>query len=428
MKPFLRALSLTLTFGLGVACDTTEEPSRDLGIDQTADAGVDPDASLPSVTVSNTGEEPFARSSGAPSFFGATRFVASSSTTISVFGLADGRADSAYLPMVLTSTQFGGNASGAVAVYSEAGDDFAFFLPTGEPQVGAIDLAPPGRVLSSSVLAEPLEGGFSADMLVRASMLYVADAPFGQGSIVRAYGLAGFDGVGPLQEDRARRFTLPVEDLDGDGSDELLVAGRLQFSDDGEVGFVAFTVLGNSAPALAGGVLAFDPARGLELGRVLVPTADSSTIAQGFVGGFVVAEDRVYVVTAEKQFVPSFGELGGHLSIYEIVTRRPFLVRDTDASLRYDQPLHRLSTSDDNPTGIALFEDLALVVNAPFFLEGTLDVFDVGARARLHAAHPLGGLYQTGYYVPADPRRVPGTRRFLLGTEAGALQFEVGSR
>ena len=432
MKSLSTIITLT-AFTLSLfGCDSTDQPSADAGADLGVDAGVREDSgtpldsSFPSLTVLNSGDEPLAAASGPPSVLDSEAFIASTSTTIVIYRLADGRPDARHAPLVLTSTQAGGNAAGPIAVYSGANADFAFFLPTGLPQVGVVSLGRPARVITEDVLAGPLGGGFSADLSVRASTLYVVDAPFGQPSVVRAFDLAGFQGAGPLQEDLARRFPLPVEDFDGDGGDDTPVAGRLQFSSDGTLGFVAFTILGNSAPALAGGLFAFDPNSGLELGRVLVPTAGSSTIAQGFVSGFVVSESKVFVVTAEKKFVPSFEELGGHLSVYEITSRSPFAVKDLDAQRRYHQPSQRLSTSDDNPVGLAVIGNLAMVVNAPFFLDGSLDVFGATDRLSLLASHPLGGLYRDGFFVPADPKLVPGTRRFLLGTEAGTLQFEVG--
>lgn len=386
------------------------------------------DAALVEVTVLNGANDVFAAGTGAISFFGASRFLASTSTTVEVYGVGDGRPDGTYVPLVLTSTQFGGNAAGAISTYSTGAVDLAFYLPTGVPQVGVIDLAPPGSLLHEAGLASPLAGGFSADLAVQGDLLFVSDAPFGADSMVRAYDLTGYSGAGSLVESTARRFVLPTSDLDGDSSDELLVAGRLAFSPDGAVGLVAFTVLGNSAPALAGGVLAFDPQTGQERGRVLVPTAGSSTVAQGFVGGLAITTTHLYVVTAEKQLVPSFAELGGHLSVYEITSWSPFRVRDLDNTAPYDQPLHQLGTSDDNPVGLAIIDDVVMVVNAPFFLDGTLDVFELGAAPALRQSSALGGLYVTGFAVPADPVRVPGTRQFLLATEAGTLRFEVAPR
>lgn len=381
------------------------------------------------VTVLNSAADPFADGTGASAFLGSSSFLASTATTVTVYALGDGRPDPNYLPFVLTSTQFGGNAAGAVATHSAAGTDRAFFLPTGSPQVGALDLEPPGAVLTEAALAAPLSGGFSADLRVHEGHLYVSDAPFGASASVRAFDLASFTGAaGSLVEVTGRRFVLPNEDLDGDSNAEILVGGRLGFSPDGTVGLVAFTVLGNSAPALAGGVLAFDLATGVELGRVLVPTADSSTVALGYVGGFAATASRLYVVTAEKQFVPSFAELGGHLSVYEIVSYRPFEVRDADVAAPYHQPLERLASSGDNPVGVAVLDGVALVVNAPYFLDGSLDVFALGPSAALQTSLPLGALFVTGFAVPGDPVRVPGTRTLLLGTEAGTLRFSVELR
>lgn len=388
-----------------------------------------PDGAAPQVTVTNAASNPFAAGTGALSLLGSSHLLASTATTVVLYRLSDGRPDPSYLPFVLTSTQFGGNAAGSSATHSDGSADFGLFLPTGAPQVGALDLLAPGAVLTEAALAQPLSGGFSADLRVHHGFLLVSDAPFGAPSSVRAYDLAAFAGASAsLVEAAGRRFTLPSADLDGDSSDEQLVAGRLGFSPDGTVGLVAFTVLGNSAPALAGGVLAFDLATGAELGRVLVPTADSSTVAQGFVGGFVIDEQHLYVVTAEKQFAPTFAELGGHLSVYELESLRPFQVRDQDSAALYDQPRHRLATSDDNPVGLAVIDDVVLVVNAPFFLDGSLDVYALGASLVRHAPRPLGGLYLSGFSVPGDPVRVPGARDFLLATEAGVLRFSVGAR
>lgn len=403
--------------------------STDLGGGEDGSADVGPADSSPLVVnVLNAADETFAAGTGALAIVDGVSFVASTATTVVVYGLSDGAPAASHVPLVLTSTQFGGNAAGGLATFASGGSSYAFFLPTGSPQVGLIDLTAPGSVETESALAADLAGGFSADIEVADDHLYVSDAPFGADSAVRSFGLANFTLANPLTEAPGRRFTLPTEDFDGDGSDDVLVGGRLAFSDDGQVGFVAFTVLGNSAPALAGGVLAFDTTTGLELGRVLVPTAGSSTIAQGFVSGFAISDSELLVVTAEKQFVPSFSELGGHLSIYEIESMNPFSVRDADATANYDQPASRLATSDDNPVGLAVIDDVVLVVDAPFFLDGTLDVFELGAVPAHRFALPLGSLYQTGYSVPADPVRVPGTRVLLLATEAGTLRFEVEPR
>ena len=51
----------------------------------------------------------------------------------------------------------------------------------------------------------------------------------------------------------ARRVELESADFDGDQSPDVPVAGRLRFHD--ELGLVCFTVLGNTAPGLGGGVL-----------------------------------------------------------------------------------------------------------------------------------------------------------------------------
>lgn len=330
----------------------------------------------------------------------------------------------------LTSTG-AGPAVSAIALSPEdvLAERTAFFLPSMTAQLGALALSDTGGTLAGeAVLAAPLSGTFPAGLLAPATgpgadTLWIADAPFGPGSTLRAYPYAGWTGA-TLTEDAARSFAPAAADLDGDGQSDQPVIARAVASHDPSLALVAFTILGNTAAGAAGGVQLVDLATGDAAGRVIVPVADTATTTLGYVSSAASFGNWLVVVSSEK--APDFSDVRGTISIYAVASWRPFRLAGGNDADPYHRPAFGFATSVPNPNGVAIVEGRALVVNAPFFSEAALDVVDLTiVTPELTTSLPIGQPYDQGFWLPQDPVVAPDGSALLLGTEKGIVRIEV---
>jgi hypothetical protein len=239
---------------------------------------------------------------------------------------------------------------------------------------------------------------------------------------VRAYPYASWANQ-KLTEDAARRFTPVAEDLDGDGMMDTPILGRVIFRPEGDIGLVAFTVLGGLKGA-TGGVYAFDAMTGMKLGIVTVPLVDTATTTTGYVSSLALDGDTLVVVSAEKG--PMFAEVGGQTAIYHVDSWRPFRVGDLDPMKRYDQPAKQLHSTLPGTVGIGIVAGVGIAVNAPFFMAGDLDLIGLHSDPpAIQAAIPIGVPYAQGNAQPGDPHVSPDGTVVLIGAETGMMRLTV---
>ncbi|MCC7380202.1 MAG: hypothetical protein IT384_00120 [Deltaproteobacteria bacterium] len=428
-----------------VACGSDPElPPDPSPADASVDAGPTDggpiDAGSIAISLTHTATSPLGAAVGPVTFVTDEIALAATETGVRALrtsGPSAGQSPAGFQEWALTSTGSGAAASAiAVPPAGALGGTIAVFLPAGQPQLGALEVGGPGAqgvLLGEAMLDAPLAGSFPAGLLAPASgpgsdALWIADAPFGPGGVLRAYPYASWTPAARrLHEDAGRSYTPVATDLDGDGSDEVPVLGRPFVSADGALGLSTFTVAGNSAPGAAGGVDVFDLATGDLLGRVVVPVADSSTGTLGFVGSAAIWGDWLVVAAADKD--ATFADVGGQLAIYRIQSRRPFRVVDVDPAADYDQPTTRIPTSTGNTVAVTVVDRFAFVLSAPFFGDATIDVIDLGAPSpEVIEVLEIGPPFATGMNIPQEPSVSPDGTQLLLGTEHGIVRIELERR
>jgi hypothetical protein len=302
-----------------------------------------------------------------------------------------------------------------------------FFLIEGKPQVGALDVhaasntAMRGPLVTEHALATPLTSPFPSAMILSAhkDALLVVDSPFGPGSVVRSFPFSSWSS-NKLTEDVGRRFSAATEDLDGDGKLDTPVLGRIVLDASGTYGIVSYTILGNSVPGAAGGAYVYELSSGTKLGRVLVPNVSTASTTVGYVADVAVDGDTLAIAVAEKG--PMFSDVLGQVSIYHVSSWKPFAV--TPGVGRFDVPSAVVRTSTPAPVAVTLVAHDLLVVDAPFFQNGTLDVMSLPS-ASIASSLPLGPLFTAGNFEPGPVRLSPDGSVGLLGSEAGMLRFGI---
>ncbi|MCK6551569.1 hypothetical protein L6R52_37400, partial [Myxococcota bacterium] len=426
------ALSLGV-FTLAAACgdDPVKEPP-DMG-------GPVAPRLPPQATVTHDATSPVAPILGDFAFFTGGYGVGATTeglAAVVVDGDGLGAAPLGFTPWALTSTGAGAAATSIVVAPSGAiGDEtWAFFLPNGRPQAGAVKLREgtvSGPLAGEAVLAEPLASAYPSGLVApsagpAASALWIVDAVFGAGSVVRAYEWASWDASAKqLAERPGRRFTPVPEDFDGDGVEDVTVLGKLTFANAGKVGLVSFSFLAPAPAGAAGGVYAFDPDSGDQLGRIVMPLSSTVAGALEFVGAVRATSSRIAVISAVKSAM--YEDLGGKLAVYRVESWSPFRVTDASADV-YDQPSTLVATSLPNPVGLELRGDVALVVDAPFFADCALDLVDLSKDPeRLYQTVALGNLYTMGFAVPGDPRVSPDGSVAVVPSEAGLVRVELSA-
>jgi hypothetical protein len=360
--------------------------------------------------VTHTASSAFAPATGPVAVFG-DLLLGATDSGIQAFDLTGDRAGkprAGYQEWALTST---GSGPAISAIVTNPPLDRAFFLPAGRPQVGEIEIGSgtQGRLIGEGVLAAPLMSSFPAGLLLAGGTLWVSDAPFGAGSVLRA-----FDIEPRLAPDSPRDFELPTVDLDGDRQDDVLVSDRIAATPDPTIGLLSFTVLGNTARGIAGGVLAVDLETGGELGRIVERIALTSSTAIGFVAAIGATDRWIVVAAADK--APDFSDLSGQIALYRVTSWRPFAV---------EEPV-RLTSSVANPRGIAIAADHALVVSAPYLGQGKVDVIDLRLDSpQIVTTLPIGAPYGAGLFLPQDPVVTKSGDAAFVGTEKGVLRIEI---
>jgi hypothetical protein len=421
----VRLLSSTFTACLVLAaCSSTEDPARP-----------------PSVRVTHPASSPLAATSGDFAFATGDVGVAATLECLEVLtarGTGAGQPREGFPGWSLTSTGAGPAVTGlAMAPEGAPLGRVAFFLPSGRPQAGAVEVTKSdgtqGELFGEGVLAEELASAFPSAIAApeagpASDGLWIVDAVFGPGSSVKVYPYASWDeATKKISEAKARRFAPAADDVDGDSMPDATSLAKLHFADEGRVGLVTFSFLAPAPRGAAGGVYAFDPATGAARGRVIVPIASTSTSALAYVQSVRATEDRLIIVSAEKN--EKFEDIGGYVWIYRVRSWSPLEVEDSDASKPYDQPEVMLATSKPNAVGLEIHGGGALVLAAPFFAIGALDVVDLSVSPpKIVSSVELGELYVMGYFVPGDPRVSPMGDEAVIGTEAGLVRVELSEQ
>lgn len=385
----------------------------------------------PHATLTHDGAHPFNAASGDFAFIDGDRGIVATTSGMQAIALTGGSAGMAlpdFPEWVLTSSSgFGAAASAVVlAPRTELRDrQVAFFFPTAHPQIGAVEAMTvggvAGRVISEATLATPLSSDFPSALAARDKGLWVVDSVFGPGSSVRYFPFESFNGGSMFTE--ARHFTPAFGDVNGDATDDAGSLGKIAFAQNGQVGLVSFSFLAPAPAGAAGGVIAFDTASGNELGRLILPITSTVTGALEFVGAVGATADHVAVISAHKS--PAYADIGGSVAIYSVTSWSPFVVADGDGSKPFDQPETTVKTTLANPVGMTMRGRVALVVDAPFFQDGALDLITVDAGAKVDSTVALGPLYSAGFGVPGDPRLSGNSRVALIPSEVGLLRVEI---
>jgi hypothetical protein len=417
---------------LGSACGksaNTTDGGVDSGIPPITDAGpIDVGTTTVKVGVTNDSAHPFAATTGDFAYVTDTQAIGVTDqglVSIDLTGANAGKMSQGLPAWTLTSSGSGQSASAvaAVPVWSVAREPYAFFLPSGRPQLGALRIgtaAMPGSVVSEHVLTQPLSSMFPSALVAPtsgpgSSGLWIVDAVFGPGSSVRYFPYTMWNVVGPMiGEDQAHRFTIP------DGT----TPNRLVFADDGKVGLVSYTFLAPAPAGVAGGVYAFDPTNGTQLGKLVLPLSSTVAGALEYVASVAATPNFLVVVSGVKDMM--FKDLGGRIAIYKVKTWMPFAVEDEDAAMPNDQPFALLHTSVPNGLGVAIKNNVAIVVSAPIGANGALDVVTLDAMPpKITSTLPLGKPYTMGFLLPGDPKISPDGSVAMIPTEVGLLRITL---
>lgn len=427
MNRTLLSLSLSLLFA-ATACegDPEKSPSPPGGggtVDRT-----------PRATITHGALSPFAATLGDFAFDGDDRGVAVTQSGLIALELTGARAGmqvSTFSPWTLTSSSaFGAAASSLLIPPADrlGGKNLGFFLPNGRPQMGVVEIeanaGQQGQVLTEAALDAPLDSPYPSALASSTDGVWIVDAVFGPGSSVRFYPYASMAGTPPkFSEETGRRFTPNLGDVNNDQVEDVATLNKLSFADQGRVGLVSFSFVAPAPAGVAGGVLAFDTRTGAELGRLILPITATSSTAIEFVGAVGATYDRVVVISAHKS--PDFVDIGGTVAIYSVAKWSPFEVVDTDPSTPFDQPESAVATSLGNPIGLGIVDSAALVVNAPYFGEGSLDIIPVRVGAAIDSTTPLGMLYADGLAIPGDPKISRDGSTAFIPSEVGLIRVEL---
>lgn len=425
MNRTLLSLPLLLLFAAATGCngDPERKPSPP-GNGGTVD-------DTPRATLTHGGANPFAATLGDFAFDGDDRGIAATLSGLVAVELTGPRAGMPvqnFSPWTLTSSNaFSAAATSLLVPPADrvGGKNLAFFLPSGQPQLGIVELEAnamqQGQVLTEAALAAPLDSPYPSALAAASDGVWIVDAAFGPGSSVRFYPYTSLTGTPPkLTEEAGRRYTPSLGDVDDDQVEDIASLNKLAFADQGRVALVSFSFVAPAPAGVAGGVLAFDTRTGAELGRLILPKTATSSTAIEFVGAVGATFDRVVLVSAHK--APTFADIGGTVAIYSVSSWSPFEVVDTNESAPYDQPESAIATSLANPVGLAIRGRSALVVNAPFFGEGSLDIIPVRAGAAIDSTTPLGMLYVGGLAIPGDPKLSSNGDTAIIPSEVGLLR------
>jgi hypothetical protein len=364
--------------------------------------------------VENDAHSPFAMTAGDFAYVTASMAVGVSARGLFPFDLTGanaGKPSAGFSEWALTSTGSGQSAAAVAGVpsFGPNHEPYAFFLPSGRPQLGAVRIGTsmtPGAVVSEHVLSEALESSFPSALLADSTGLWIVDAVFGPGSSVRFYPYSGWDaGRSMLSEDHTRRFTVP----------DMTSPNRLVFANGGSVALVSYSYLAPAPMGAAGGVFAFDPATGTQLGKLVLSTSSTVSGASEFVGSVAASADRVIVVSAVKSAM--FADLGGRIAIYKVKTWSPFAV---------EEPPTQLTSSLPNAVGVAVAGNLALVVDAPIGQDSAVDVVDLSmSPPAISTSLPIGKPYSMGFSIPGDPKISPDGTEAFIASEIGLLRLSL---
>jgi hypothetical protein len=442
---FFSAFTACIT-ALAAGCSQSDQHLQDAGSVDGGDGGgggpdggggqdgglQSSDAQL-SVRVTNDSHAPFATTTGDFAWLTDALGIgvtAQGLVALDLVGANAGKPAAGFPPWTLSSSAAaGGQSASAIAIvphWSTALEPYAFFLPNGRPQLGALRIgtpAMPGSVVNEHALDEPLTSMFPSALVVpsegpTAGGLWIVDAVFGPGSLVRFYPAANWSETAhKITEDRGHRFTLP------DGT----TPNRLVFANDGKVALLSYSFLAPAPADAAGGVFAFDAMTGTQLGKLVLPISSTIAGALAFVGSVAATKDEVMVVSAVKSAM--FADLAGQVAIYKVSTWSPFAVEDTDPQKPHDQPSALITTTLPNAVGLAIAQGSALVVSAPLNGDGVLDVVDLAAMPpKISASYPLGKPYSMGFAIPGDPKISPNGSAAMIATEIGLIRVELTSR
>jgi hypothetical protein len=417
-----------LTFALfvaafGIACGEDEEPINDNPNGQSLPI-------IPRITVMSSALTPFASTNGDFAFASDTVGIGATTrgiTAISLDGDTPGLPPTGYSEWSLTSSTGFGPASGSFAVTPPDrfnGAELAFFNPAGQPQIGALQLRTDtgqGSLLTEAALDAPLSSGFPSAMVAGNDGLWVVDSVFGPGSSVRHYGYDSFSALNSqISESPGRAFVPEIGDVNNDGIEDFASLGKMVTAEDGSVGLVAFSFLAPAPQGAAGGVLAFDTNTGRELGRALLPLTASSSTALEFVGG--IGTSGNYLALSSSQKSSSFADLGGKVALYKVDSWSPFRVVDADENAPFDQPESSVTTSKPNPVGLSMRGNIAVVINAPFMQDGSIDLISMRKMAQVDRTAELGALYTDGFSTPGDPKISRDRSTAYIPSEAGLIR------
>ena len=117
----------------------------------------------------------------------------------------------------------------------------------------------------------------------------------------------------------------------------------------------------------------------------------------------------------------------GRLLVYRILTMSPFAVRDEVPATRERDPYRMVTTTHPNPQQLTAYVSktqgpLALVINAPFFGEASVDVLSLTTGELLEPAL-LGGAVTDTAFFPEEI--VVRGQKAYLGTEKGLLALDL---
>lgn len=423
----LKFVFLALAFA-GVACGEDEEPADDNPNGQMLRL-------VPRLTVMNGGAAPFAATNGDVVLVDdnyAVGATTSGMTALQLDGATPGQPPAGYTEWSLTSSTGFGPAAGTFATTPAAsfnGAQLAFFNPAGQAQLGVLQYrteSGQGTVLNEAALTAPLNSSYPSAMVAGNDGLWVADSVFGPGSSVRHYGFNSFSALNStLSETTERAFVPVIGDVNGDSVEDFASLGKMVLVQNNAIGLVAFSFLAPAPAGAAGGILAFDTSTGQEIGRVVLPISATSSTALEFVGGLGATNDYVVLTSAQKS--AAFEDTGGVVALYKVESWLPFQVVDADANAPFDQPESFVATSKANPVGLTMIGSLAMVVNAPFFQDGSVDLISVRRLSKLERTAELGPLYTNGFSTPGDPRVSSDGRTAYIPSEAGLLRVGLSN-